>query len=284
MMRVLFFLLFSYSLTVNAQENKIFNNCLNKESISDTINCLENCIQLFICYEINNDLSLLKLNNSQEKLKATISITDDGSFLLENYKTSNLTIISALKRVVYITSKEAEGVINNNHNLTNQKIYIDLIFSKINSNKLAVTNNSGEIIYEFEIKNNHKESLENVDTELIIPPIFPGCEIEDFKERKKCMSFKIDEYIKENYNTGLFDKIVLQKDTVQINVSFKLNSQGKISNVIAKGPHKLIEKEAIRVLTSLPQMIPGKQNGKDVSLLYSLPIIFEVEGSSKTKK
>jgi protein TonB len=38
-----------------------------------------------------------------------------------------------------------------------------------------------------------------------------------------------------------------------------------------------LEKEAIKVVSSLPKMIPGKQRGKAVGVLYSLPILFQVE-------
>ena len=39
---------------------------------------------------------------------------------------------------------------------------------------------------------------------------------------------------------------------------------------------KILEEEALRVINSLPKMQPGKQNGVAVSVMYSLPIVFEV--------
>ncbi|MGA9324525.1 MAG: energy transducer TonB, partial [Salegentibacter sp.] len=35
--------------------------------------------------------------------------------------------------------------------------------------------------------------------------------------------------------------------------------------------------EAARVINSLPKMQPGKQRGKPVGVMYSLPIIFQVQ-------
>jgi len=43
-----------------------------------------------------------------------------------------------------------------------------------------------------------------------------------------------------------------------------------------RAPHKLLEDEANRVVNKIPQMKPGKQGGQEVSVLYTLPIIFQV--------
>jgi protein TonB len=51
---------------------------------------------------------------------------------------------------------------------------------------------------------------------------------------------------------------------------------GKVVDVMAKAPHPKLEKEALRVARLLPDMTPGKQGGKDVAVLFSLPIIFEI--------
>ncbi|MCR9181421.1 MAG: hypothetical protein NXH73_00705 [Flavobacteriaceae bacterium] len=123
---------------------------MEKETISDTLDCLENCFMLLICYEINNDLNILKLSDHQENLTATISSNDDGIFLLEDYHTSNLTLLTALKRVVLFTSKEAEKINEYPLNLTNQKIQVNLTFSSLNNGNIIAVNNSGKTIYEFE--------------------------------------------------------------------------------------------------------------------------------------
>jgi periplasmic protein TonB len=60
-------------------------------------------------------------------------------------------------------------------------------------------------------------------------------------------------------------------------VSFVVNKEGKITNVEIKrsvkgGPG--FDKEAIRVISSLPKWSPGKQNGRPVSVAYTLPVRF----------
>ena len=39
----------------------------------------------------------------------------------------------------------------------------------------------------------------------------------------------------------------------------------------------LVDKEAVRVLLSLPRWKPGRQNGKAVSVKYTLPIVFRLQ-------
>jgi hypothetical protein len=47
--------------------------------------------------------------------------------------------------------------------------------------------------------------------------------------------------------------------------------------VKAKAAHPILKEEGIRVINSLPQMVPGKQNGQEVGVMYSLPIVFQVD-------
>ena len=63
----------------------------------------------------------------------------------------------------------------------------------------------------------------------------------------------------------------------RIMVQFKIDPTGKVTDVRARAPHPRLEREAISVVQSLPNMIPGKQRGKAVAVLYSLPIIFDVQ-------
>jgi protein TonB len=63
----------------------------------------------------------------------------------------------------------------------------------------------------------------------------------------------------------------------RIYVKFKIDKFGDVVDVIARAPHPKLEEEAVKVITSLPHMIPGKQRGVPVGVVYSLPIIFRVE-------
>ena len=105
-------------------------------------------------------------------------------------------------------------------------------------------------------------------------PVFPGCEdLASNEERKACMSNKITEHINANFDIGLGKELGL-KGTNRIYVQFKITEDGNIDILGARAPHPALEEEAKRAVNTLPQMTPGKQKGKEVGVLYSLPITF----------
>ena len=108
-------------------------------------------------------------------------------------------------------------------------------------------------------------------------PIYPGCEKESGNAaKKKCMSSKISEFINKKFNTELASDLGLD-GRQRIAVQFKIDKNGKVIDVRARAPHPRLEKEAVQVVQSLPNMTPGKQRGKPVGVLYSLPIIFDIQ-------
>ena len=46
---------------------------------------------------------------------------------------------------------------------------------------------------------------------------------------------------------------------------------------VVRSLDRYCDKEALRVIRSLPRFIPGKQNGVNVDVYYTLPIIFSLE-------
>ena len=106
-------------------------------------------------------------------------------------------------------------------------------------------------------------------------PTFPGCEGMSNEEAKKCMSKKIMQLVGENFNSKIGDNAGLTGKQ-RIFVQFKIDKQGNVANVKARAPHPDLEAEALRVVNKIPQMQPGEHRGKKVGVLYSLPIIFEI--------
>ena len=53
--------------------------------------------------------------------------------------------------------------------------------------------------------------------------------------------------------------------------------QGSISNIrVTKSVDPYLDKEAVRVVKSMPRWTPGTQDGKPVSVEYTLPITFKL--------
>ncbi len=108
-------------------------------------------------------------------------------------------------------------------------------------------------------------------------PIYPGCEKKkNNTERRNCMSEKVEKFVVKKFDTDLAEELGLE-GRQRISVEFKIDRNGNVVNVRARAPHPKLEAEAIKVIKSLPKMIPGKQRGKPVGVLYSLPILFQVE-------
>ena len=107
-------------------------------------------------------------------------------------------------------------------------------------------------------------------------PTFTFCDtFKTNKERKKCMSDNVAKHVNKNFNTDLATKLGLV-GRQRINVIFKIDKEGYVTGVRARAPHPKLEEEAIRVIKTLPQFIPGKQKGVPVIVPYSLPILFQV--------
>jgi protein TonB len=108
-------------------------------------------------------------------------------------------------------------------------------------------------------------------------PIYPGCEkITTNVERKKCMSEKISKLIRKKFNPDLADGLGLSGKQ-KIDVQFKIDKTGKVTDIKTRAPHARLEKEAERVINKIPQMTPGRQSNKNVGVICSLPIIFKVQ-------
>ncbi len=108
-------------------------------------------------------------------------------------------------------------------------------------------------------------------------PVYPGCENERGNDaKKKCMSDRVAAFINRRFNTDLANDLGLE-GRQRIAVQFKIDRNGKVVEVRARAPHPRLEREAVSVVQSLPDMTPGMQRGKPVGVLYSLPIIFDIQ-------
>ena len=89
------------------------------------------------------------------------------------------------------------------------------------------------------------------------------------------MSEKIGRLVQKKFNTGLASEHGLS-GLQRINVQFKIDANGNITEILTRAPHPSLEKEAERVTSKIPQMKPGLQRAKPVSVVYNLPIVFKV--------
>jgi len=140
------------------------------------------------------------------------------------------------------------------------------------------TSQEEEIVEIEEIEEVIEEEIADVPFAVIENvPIYPGCESAGNNNAKKaCMSEKISKFVNKKFNRDLAGDLGLE-GRQRISVQFKIDKHGNVVGVRARAPHPRLEQEAVKVVSALPKMIPGKQRGKAVGVLYALPIIFQVE-------
>lgn len=74
--------------------------------------------------------------------------------------------------------------------------------------------------------------------------------------------------------------VVAQENGVQgrVVVSFVVERDGSITDVkVARSVDPSLDREAMRVVRSMPHWIPGKQNGSAVRVKYNVPVSFRLE-------
>jgi len=74
--------------------------------------------------------------------------------------------------------------------------------------------------------------------------------------------------------------VIAQENGIQgkVYVTFVVGKDGKVYNAgIARGVDPSLNKEALRVVNSLPKWKPGKQRGKAVNVSYTVPINFVLQ-------
>lgn len=109
-----------------------------------------------------------------------------------------------------------------------------------------------------------KETVEEIFTVVETPPEFPGGQESLFK------------FVRENIKYP----IEAQEEGMQGRVScaFVVGSDGSVSNPqVLRGISPALDAEAIRIIRSMPNWIPGRQRGRAVPVKYTIPITFRLQ-------
>ena len=107
-------------------------------------------------------------------------------------------------------------------------------------------------------------------------PVYPGCENVTKEENYMCFQRGVLKHVKDNFvyptiakEMGISEKIF---------VEFIIDKTGKVTNaIVVRGDDKHLRQEALRLVNSIPNMIPAKQRGKPVKCNFTLPISFSLQ-------
>ena len=124
-------------------------------------------------------------------------------------------------------------------------------------------------------KNLYGQQNENGISFMIVDkvPTFPGCEIGG----KKCFSQMIKKHFDEKFNFKIVNNLGLKAGRKRVFVGLRIDKEGNIVDVQARAPHPDIKAEVIKVMNTLPKMIPGEHNGEAIQVKYSIPFTLMVE-------
>lgn len=84
---------------------------------------------------------------------------------------------------------------------------------------------------------------------------------------------KLNDYLKSNINYPVEAREMGIEGKVFI--GYVVKADGTITDVqVRRGVHQTLDREAIRVIKSMPNWIPGKQDGKTVNVQMTIPVKF----------
>jgi bla regulator protein BlaR1 len=121
-----------------------------------------------------------------------------------------------------------------------------------------------------------KENINSEDVNFLkieIAPTFPGCGSGD----KACFSKMIQKHFSENFDSKLPNGLALSAGKKRVFIGFKVDVNGDVVGIKVRAPHSEIKEEVLRVMRSLPKMIPGEQDGVKIRVSYTIPFALMVD-------
>ncbi|MDF1551116.1 MAG: energy transducer TonB, partial [Bacteroidales bacterium] len=113
--------------------------------------------------------------------------------------------------------------------------------------------------------------LEQLPENEEVPVLFMAQSMPEFPGGKKGLQHYISKNI--SYPIAAIENDIQGK----VFVRFIVNSKGNVEREsVIRSIHPLLDKEALRVVRSFPSWKPGSQNGRNVSVWYTVPIVFKI--------
>lgn len=104
-------------------------------------------------------------------------------------------------------------------------------------------------------------------------PIFPGCE--NSNDKRACFQEMMQKHIQKNFN---YPKNAIDMNLQgKVYLQFTVQKDGSVGELKMRSPHKILDDEASRIISKLPQMQPGKQRDRAVKVPFSIPITFKLQ-------
>jgi len=166
---------------------------------------------------------------------------------------------SSIKFVAPVIAKDEEvkEEFKSQEQLTNTKVAISIADVKGNDEKGKDIADIKQTVTQIEEPDHVYQVIEQM-------PQYPGGESELMSYIAKNLKYPV--IAQEN---GIQGKVILR---------FVVSKSGQVDKIeVVRSLDPACDKEAVRVVRTLQRWIPGKQNGVNVSVYYTLPIAFKLE-------
>lgn len=213
---------------------------------------------LFLTWRALEYKSYPKVDTLQEMVEVTDDLKEEAP-VTEIIRTAPPPPPPAAPEIIEVVedTEEIEETVIESTEISQETVIDDAVMEV---DDVAVGEEEEDIVVPFAI-------IENV-------PIFPGCENGTNEQKKACFQEKVLQHIMKEFT---YPEIALEMGIQgKVFVQFYIDAKGNIAGIRTRGPDKLLEKEASRIIAALPQMTPGKQRGRAVKVPYSVPINFKI--------
>ncbi|KAA1245004.1 energy transducer TonB [Aquimarina sp. RZ0] len=104
-----------------------------------------------------------------------------------------------------------------------------------------------------------------------ITPVWPKCD----RSRQtpiKCFDNNLRNHVVRNFRYPQ----LAEKDGLSgtITVDFIINKKGKVEVIEVNDGHRYLQREAVRIIRTIPKMTPAKWGNKPIAVAYKVPITF----------
>ena len=213
------------------------------------------------CSKSENNIQDIAKNEYQGKIKI-----DNEFYFIKKNKSGETIGFNSKGEKVDVLSLLPESVVAMNFEDGKLVTEFDYSEEKRNKDKTGNLTTIGEERVNFD-----KEDVSFMAIDKA--PTFPGCETGD----KQCFSKMVQKHFVKNFNSKLPNQLGLEAGKKRIFIGFKVNKEGKVVDVKVRAPHPKIKDEVLSVMNSLPNMIPGENNGVKVGVKYSIPFVVLVQ-------
>jgi TonB family protein len=215
----------------------------------------------------SSDMIITMIKDTVKFKSVTVtSIQEKKTGVVSPNEPRPLVIIDGIEKDIEINKIDPESI--ESVNIIKDKAAVEKYGEKAKNGAIEVHTKAATSTASAKLENSESDNIKSKGEVFYIVedmPKFPG-------GGEGAMQFWISQ------NTHYPTEALSKKISGEVTVNFTVNGKGKITNVNVPDPvNALLDAEAIRVISAMPDWQPGKQRGKNVSVRVSVPVNFKLD-------